>query len=60
LPAWRALSSVHVSVRAPIRLALVRAWEKRIAEPLAWSAAWRRAIEAGTMGREGVKQWDVI
>jgi hypothetical protein len=46
MPAWRDLVAAPLEVGAPIRLALVLAWDSRDSEPLRWAAAWRRARDA--------------
>ena len=48
LPAWRDLTGLPTKVRAPMRLALVRAWDRRGDEPLNWAHVMRQAREAGT------------
>jgi hypothetical protein len=44
LPAWQALTTVPVAMRAPIRLRLVLTWNKRFTEPSVWAQAWRQAL----------------
>jgi hypothetical protein len=44
LPTWQALSPVPVAVRAPLRIALVLAWDKRDTEPMSWARLWREAV----------------
>jgi hypothetical protein len=48
LPTWQALTTCPLELRAPLRLALVRAWDTRDTAPLAWAALWR---EASTLAR---------
>lgn len=48
LPVWRGLMGLPTKVRAPMRLALVRAWDRRGDEPLNWARVMRQAHEAGT------------
>lgn len=47
LPLWRNLAGIKTAVRAPLRLALVQAWDQRLTEPLYWARVQRQAIEAG-------------
>ena len=49
LPAWRGLDGLPTKLRAPARLALVWAWDKRYREPLYWAQVQRRALELGRM-----------
>ena len=44
LPAWRDLAGLRLAVRAPMRLALLHAWDKRRAEPLNWAKVQRQAL----------------
>lgn len=48
LPVWRDLTGLPTKVRAPMRLALVRAWDRRGEEPLNWARVTRQAKDAGT------------
>jgi hypothetical protein len=48
LPVWRDLTGLPTKVRAPMRLALVRAWDRRGDEPLNWAHVLRQAKDAGT------------
>lgn len=43
LPTWRDMTTCPVELRAPLRLALVRAWDTRDTCPLVWAALWREA-----------------
>ena len=54
LPVWRALNGIETSKRAPMRLALVLAWDKRFIAPLHWSQVQRRALDLGA--RPGPRQ----
>jgi len=44
LPVWQDLTGVRLAERAPVRLALVQAWDKRDQEPLYWSRMQRQAV----------------
>jgi hypothetical protein len=59
LPVWRGLSAVATSTRSPLRLAMVKAWDSREIEPLAWAAVHRRAMAvlASDPGRRGKTYW---
>lgn len=46
LPLWRDLAPIRTEVRAPVRLALVQAWDRRHDEPLRWARVWREARAA--------------
>ena len=54
LPLWRNLNGLPTSKRAPIRLALVQAWDKRDTAPLRWAQVQRQAISLGA--RPGKRQ----
>ena len=54
LPVWRGLLGLPTPIRAPMRLALVMAWDKRDKTPLYWSRVQREALELG--GRPGPRQ----
>jgi hypothetical protein len=43
-PLWQDLATVRLAERAPVRLALVQAWDKRDQAPLYWSRVQRQAI----------------
>lgn len=45
LPLWRNLSGLATAQRAPARLVLVLAWDKRHVAPLHWAQAQRQAID---------------
>lgn len=47
LPLWRNLNGLPTSTRAPLRLALVQAWDARQVQPLRWAQVQRQSIEAG-------------
>lgn len=49
LPVWRKLTGLPTAKRAPMRLALVQAWDRRELEPLHWAQVQRRALELGAM-----------
>lgn len=52
LPLWRNLAGLPTAQRAPMRLALVNAWDRRYSAPLHWAEIQRRAIDLGaTPGR---------
>jgi len=44
LPVWRDLTKIRLAERAPARLALVQAWDKRDQAPLYWSRVQRQAM----------------
>jgi hypothetical protein len=44
LPAWRGLTGLPRAQRAPMRLAMVQAWDQRHGEPLHWARVQRRAL----------------
>ena len=44
LPVWQDLTGVRLAERAPARLALVQAWDKRDQAPLYWSRVQRQAM----------------
>lgn len=50
LPVWRDLTMVRLAERAPARLALVQAWDKRDQAPLYWARVQRQAIDAARHG----------
>jgi len=54
LPLWRNLNGLPTGQRAPMRLALVHAWDKRDAAPLRWAQVQRQAISLGA--RPGKRQ----
>jgi len=45
LPVWRNLQGIRTSERAPQRLALVLAWDKRYKAPLHWAQVQRQAMD---------------
>lgn len=45
LPVWRELTFVRLAERAPVRLALVQAWDKRDQAPLYWARVQRQAMD---------------
>jgi hypothetical protein len=45
LPVWRGLMGLPTSQRAPMRLALIQAWDKRHVAPLRWAAVQRQAFD---------------
>ena len=58
LPVWRNLAGISTSERAPARLALVQAWDKRQVAPLYWAKVQRQAIDLGaTPGRRTNVAW---
>lgn len=59
LPVWRGLAGLPTSQRAPMRLALVLAWDKRLSQPLHWAKVQRRALDLGaTSGkRQNTAAW---
>lgn len=57
LPVWRGLNGLPTSQRAPTRLALVLAWDKRFAAPVRWVQAQRQAIDQGGLGRQNTAFW---
>jgi hypothetical protein len=44
LPVWRGLTGIPRRDRAPMRLALVRAWDRRYQAPLHWAQVQRQAL----------------
>lgn len=46
-PVWRNLAGIRTGLRAPMRLALVQAWDRRLASPLRWSQVQRAAMDLG-------------
>lgn len=56
LPAWRNLAGLPRWQRAPMRLALLLAWDKREGEPLHWARAQRQAIELGRQVPPGARR----
>jgi hypothetical protein len=54
LPLWRNLNGLPTGERAPLRLALVQAWDKRDQAPLHWAKTQRQAIDLGA--RPGKRQ----
>lgn len=58
LPGWRGLAGLPTSQRAPARLALVLAWDKRQAEPLHWAKVQRQAFDlAAQPGKRQNTAW---
>jgi hypothetical protein len=58
LPVWRNLSGIETSKRAPQRLALVLAWDRRFSAPLRWSQVQRQALDlAAAPGRRSTTAW---
>jgi len=59
LPVWRNLAGLPTGTRAPLRLALVNAWDKRDQAPLHWAKVQRQAIETGARPgrRQNVAWW---
>lgn len=58
LPTWRNLVGLPTGTRAPMRLALVQAWDKRDQAPLQWAKVQRQAIDLGnTPGRRQNTAW---
>lgn len=58
LPFWRNLNGLPTNKRAPLRLALVQAWDKRDKAPLHWAKVQRQAIDAGaTPGKRQKTAW---
>ena len=52
LPLWRNLNGLSTAQRAPARLALLQAWDKRHLAPLRWAQAQRQAFDlAGQSGK---------
>ena len=52
LPMWRNLCGLPTAQRAPMRLALIRAWDRRYLEPLHWAQVQRRAIDLGALPKQ--------
>jgi hypothetical protein len=57
LPAWRALTTVPVAARAPVRLRLVLLWHKRFTEPMFWAQAWRQALALPSKAPTVPERW---
>jgi hypothetical protein len=57
LPVWRELTSVRLAERAPVRLALVQAWDKRDQAPLYWSRMQRQAMETARQAPRTTRVW---
>ena len=60
LPVWRNLQGIRTSERAPQRLALVLAWDKRYKSPLHWAQVQRKAIDLALKypgPRQNVAYW---
>jgi len=58
LPVWRSLAGLPTSQRAPARLALVQAWDKRQVEPLHWAKAQRQALDLAVQpGKRQFTAW---
>ena len=53
LPVWQDLTSVRLAERAPVRLALVQAWDKRDQAPLYWSRVQRQAMDTARQAPRG-------
>jgi hypothetical protein len=52
---WRQLGNARTEDRAPVRLALVQAWDWRDDYPLTWAKAWREARHVA--GRPPPEWW---
>jgi hypothetical protein len=50
LPVWRNLAPLKTAQRAPMRLALVQAWDLQITESLRWAAVHRQARDLAIHG----------
>jgi hypothetical protein len=58
MPVWRNLAGIATGQRAPARLALILAWDKRQAEPLYWAKVQRQAINlAAQPGKRHNTAW---
>lgn len=58
LPLWRGLMGLPTAQRAPLRLALVLAWDKRQTAPLHWAQVQRKALDLGAQpGRRQNTAW---
>ena len=58
LPVWRELAGVPRAQRAPLRLAMVRAWDQRDREPLHWAHVQRQARDAAPLAtKKWVPKW---
>jgi hypothetical protein len=53
LPMWRELTGTPRAERAPMRLALVLAWDRRDRAPLHWASLQRQASD---LARRGIKR----
>jgi hypothetical protein len=59
LPLWRNLNGFATSKRAPVRLALILAWDKRFQLPAHWAQAQRQAIDLARKhgGKQNTAAW---
>lgn len=58
LPVWRNLAGLPTGTRAPMRVQLVQAWDKRDRAPLHWAKVQRQAIDLGAQsGRRQNVAW---
>jgi hypothetical protein len=55
-PLWRELATVRLAERAPVRLALVQAWDKRDQAPLYWSRVQRQALTVARQAPRVVRE----
>jgi len=60
LPVWRALSVQATAVRAPLRLRMVLAWDRRHDQPLLWAGLVREAHELGARSVARSAVWPML
>lgn len=58
LPVWRGLAGLETRTRAPLRLQLVQAWDRRQDQPLRWAQVQRNALDQGARpGKRAATAW---
>lgn len=57
LPLWQALGWAATEARAPVRLALVLAWDHRDTAPLVWARHWRQARRVALSPTRARPRW---
>jgi hypothetical protein len=60
LPVWRGLTGLPRSHRAPMRLAMVQAWDRRHQAPLHWAKVQRQAKHLAEQKPPGTRQADKV
>jgi len=56
-PAWRGLTHLGRADRAPLRLVLLQAWDKRDKAPMYWAQMQRKAMD---MGKRANPNWSAM